>query len=106
MAIFPGETLLFEFVVPFQEEQITKGKLTFTQDNKCVLAVDIASSNVSTQDEQTIVSVELSQAQSLKIKSDVLCYLQLNFLLANSTRAASTLMPVHVDKQTYPHVIL
>lgn len=105
MTIFPGETATCEFIVPFQADGIQSGKLSFSQDNKRVLVVDITSNEIFTEDDQTHIAVALSQDESLKLKNNIMCYLQINLLLTDNNRAVSELVPLHVGPQTYPYPI-
>lgn len=104
----PGETVGFEFFIPFACEEISEVLVTFRQNNKVILTVPITSEDKfeRVSEVETRIVVTLSQKESLLFENNSEFKIQLNiFTKRGGSRAASTEMTAKTGKQHYKEVI-
>ena len=83
----PGETVSFRFTLPFYSSDISKGFVTFYQDDRVILEITTAASKYKSVAGQRkcYVDVTLTQQQSLLFDDDKDYYAQINVLVSDGS---------------------
>ena len=98
--IYPGDTQALDFVLPFRKDYIYKAVVSFSQMGEEVLSVDASSINTITDSTCSAV-VNLTQAQSLQLKSNFDVTIQVNVITYAGERLPSEPIVEHVGCQIY-----
>jgi hypothetical protein len=83
----PGETIIHKFYIPFITQDVSKVWLTYKQNGGVILEKEMTS--IEPFEGTSVVSLELSQEESLLFKDDAPFLAQVNVLLTNGARCAS-----------------
>ena len=102
LTLYPGSTQTCSFDVPYIADTLSKGVVTFRQDDQTRLKVE-TTNIVSNQDDpnKSTISITLTQSQSLKLKNSVQCSVQLNLLTTTGARLMCKPIMVNVEEQHY-----
>lgn len=102
-----GTTPTHKFKLPFLSEDIEKAFVTYDQAGKTV--VEKSKENAvfvdDTENESTIMSVVLTQAETLAMKDNERLSIQVRVLLKNGTACASNIVYTTVEKILKEYVI-
>lgn len=87
----PGETIAFNFTVPFVRSDIGRIYVTYYQDDEIVLEKRVAASQITRAYDkaESYFTVTLSQAESLLFNNCDDFTIQLNVVLTTGVRCAS-----------------
>ena len=101
---YPGETVIQTFVVPFPEDDIENVIVSYKQKDHIVLEKGVASDNVAPEDDQaeqslsSVITVELSEKETLIFENDTPFTIQLNIFNLGS-RCTSEIMKDYCGTQ-------
>lgn len=105
MTIYPGETGEYSFLVPYAASTLSKAVVTFAQENNTKIEIITTDIEDAETEGKSIVTIEMTQMQSLKLKNGEMCYVQINLLTDNGDRIPSEPIGVHVGVQHYNKVL-
>jgi len=105
MIIYPGETSVCEFIVPYGSDYISKTVVSFYQDGKTILSKS-DSSIADNEDGGSIITCTLTQSDTLKLKDYYVCSIQINVLSTNGLRYPSEPIEVRIGQQQYRQVMV
>lgn len=105
--LIPGMTASHTFIVPFAKETISKVLISYNQNDFIVVERTIDHpSLISTEDGLTKIEIQLTQEESLRLKSGIPCFIQLNVISGNgSERFPSLPIEERVGVQYHKEVI-
>ena len=99
MAIIPkGCTATNTFTVPFSADEVDVLFITYQQNNKTVIEKTIDNVTFSTEDEQNILSVFLSQEDTINLQSNARIKIQIRARLKNSSVVKSNIIYTTTDE--------
>lgn len=106
MAIIPkGCTATNTFTVPFSADEVDVLFVTYQQNNKTVIEKPIDSVTFSTEDEQNVLSVFLSQEDTINLQSNARIKIQIRARLKNSSVIKSNIIYTTTDEILKKEVI-
>lgn len=106
MTIYPGETGEYSFLVPYASDTLSKAVVTFAQGNSTKIEIITTNIQDAEIEGKSIITITMPQAQSLKLKNDEICYIQINLLTDSGDRIPSEPICVRVGAQYYNKVLL
>ena len=103
----PGETVSFRFTIPFYRSDVSKGYVTFFQDNRVILELQASSSNFKAvgSERKCYLDISLTQPQSLLFEGYTEYSVQLNIMLTDGSRCVSREIKSYNGKQFKPEVV-
>lgn len=101
----PGETVSHTFTIPFQASEVAKVIVTYKQNDRIVLAKTITSGITDSTDSASIVSLTLTQQESLLFEEKKGFTIQLNVFTNNGRRVTSNEIRGENGAQHYKEVI-
>ena len=104
MIIYPGETSVCEFIIPYSSDYISKTIVSFSQDGRTILSKS-DSSIVDDENGGSIITCSLTQSDTLKLKDYYICSIQINVLSTNGLRYPSEPIEVRIGQQQYRKVM-
>lgn len=93
--MFRGTTPTLQFKIPYTEDQVQLGYITFSRNGKLFLDIPFSDERVSLEDYS--VSVTFSQEDTLRFNSRAVYSIQLRILLEDDVAVASNEMTMPVE---------
>ena len=104
MVIYPGETELHEFYVPFPASTLTKAVISYKQNDYVTLEVTTTEFEAESET-SCIVKCSLTQAQTLQLRSIPRSQVQLNLYTGAGYRLVSEPIDINVGEQFHRKII-
>ena len=102
----PGETVCHQFIIPFMASELSKVIISYKQDGDIVFEKTITSGFEPSDTGKTVVSVTLSQRESLMFQENTDFTIQLNVLVGlDGSRVTSAEIKGHNGVQHHKEVI-
>ena len=105
ITIYPGETELHEFIIPFASSMVKKAVISYKQDNVVTLEV-VVNDFESVTDGSCKFSYTLTQKQSLQLRNMTECRIQVNVFSVYDDRIVSKPIRVVVGEQFHRQPIV
>ena len=104
MTIFPGETEIHEFLIPFSSASLQKAVASYKQYDYITLDVE-TTTFTDVEDNVCKACFSLTQNQTLQLRNIPQCEVQINVLTIHNERFTSEPMMVQVGEQFYRHAM-
>lgn len=105
LMFFPGETIVHQFIIPFDIVDVAKVIVTYKQNDQIVMEKTITSGFTETEDNKTSFDYSFMQPESLAFQDNSNFTIQLNVYSKGGTRHASHEMKESSGVQYYREVI-
>lgn len=89
-----GTTPTLSFTTPYTADRVVSGYITFQQHRQTVLELSLTDSNATIED--NLITVSLTQSQTLALSSESKCRIQIRALLTGGKAVASNIVETSV----------